>query len=259
MSHGLRPDDNPLPIPGLPEPEPDLFSELGDHADSQSDHEQTVDAAVPEDPDGEDPDAAVEEEGDLGDLDGLGNELFNIWWDGSEARWAAYMWSILEKAGLTAYEDWDEAGRTLVVCRLIALAGINREFAARAWGEGFSGEWQESVELASLLGEYPLLDEVAVGRLAERTGAMADADRYGNRESAMSLLCEIASGEWRTVVKALTDDLGESWLFASLWMTRDGDARYPLPNEIIGDIVNAPTTEMMDPFAWVSDGCNWRA
>lgn len=210
--------------------------------------------------DDEDPHSEVNREGDLGDLEGLTTQLFTVWRDGSETRWAGYMWSILGDAGLTTYEDSDEASRTLVVCRLIALAGISREFAARAWSEGHPGEWQESVAVAGLLGEYPRLGEVAVGRLAERTGILAGSDPSGgNRESAASLLCGIADDEWPTVVKALTDNLGPSWMFASLWMTRDRDARYPLPDEVIGSIVNSPTSEMMDAFAWVSDGCIWRS
>lgn len=258
----VRDDRGPVALPT--DAEPFSWAASRDPADPR-DHES---ANVVENHDGEralaggreDPYPTVEEEGNLGDLDGLANELFNTWRDGSETRWAAYMWSILKRAGLTTYQEWDEASRTLVVCRLIALAGINREFAARAWGEGYPGEWRESVILADLLGEYPLLDEVAVGRLAERTGVVADFDPFGgNRESATSLLCEIADDEWPTVIKALTDHLGDSWLFASLWMTRDGDARYPLPDKIIENIVNAPTSEMIGTFPWVSDGCNWPA
>lgn len=208
----------------------------------------------------EDPRAAVEEAGNLGDLNGLATELFNVWLDGSETRWSAYMWSVLEKAGLTSYEEWDETSRTLVVCRLIALAGMNREFAARAWREGYPGEWRESVLVADLLGDYPRLNEVAVGRLAERIGVVAASDLYeGDRESATSLLCQIADREWPAVVMALRDSLGDSWLLASLWVTRDGDARYPLRQETLENIVNAPTPEMTDALLWVSDGCDWRA
>lgn len=202
----------------------------------------------------------VEDEGLLGDLEDLTRELLNIWGGGSETRWWAYMWSILEEAGLVAYEEWDEVGRTVVVSRLLVLAGINREFAARAWSSGHPGQWRESVALADLIGEYPRLDAVAIGRLAERAGVVADPDPSdGARESATDLVCEIADSEWSAVVKVLTTELGQTRLFASLWMTRDSGARYPLPERIVDDIVNSPNEEQQNAFSWVSDGCDPRA
>lgn len=201
-----------------------------------------------------DPYADVEEEGDLGDLYPLGLQLFNIWCGGTEVEWAEYMWTILERAGLTAYEEGDEVERTLVVCRLVALAGINLEFAARAWDEGYPGEWRESVHV-DILGDYPLLDPVSVGRLAERTGVWTDSVDDG-RESVTGLIHEIAAGEWDTVVRALLKELGDSYLFASLWATRDGDARYPLPAEVVGEITSTDMFEKADAYGWVSDGCS---
>lgn len=204
-----------------------------------------------------DPYTDVEEEGDLGDLYRLGLELFNIWSGGTEVEWAAYMWSILERAGLTAYDDGDEVERTLVVCRLVTLAGINLEFAAHAWGEGYRGEWRESVHV-DFLGDYPLLDPVAIGRLAERSGVCTDSVDDG-RESVTSLIHELAADEWDRVVRALLEELGESYLFASLWATRDGDARYPLPAEVVGEITSTDIFEKADAYGWVSDGCSPRS
>lgn len=204
----------------------------------------------------EDPDlyADVEEEGDLGDLYPLGLQLFKVWYSGTEVDWAAYMWSILERAGLTAYEDGDEVERTLVVCRLVALAGINLEFAARARDEGYPGEWRESAHV-DILGDYPLLDPVSVGRLAERTGVWTDSVDDG-RENVMGLIHEIAADEWDTVVDALLKELGDAYLFASLWANSDGDARYPLPAEVVGEITTADVFEKVHAYQWVADGCS---
>lgn len=199
--------------------------------------------------------ADVEEEGDLGDLLQVARTLFNVWYDGSETEWAAYMWSILEKAGLTKYDD--EVERTVVVGRLIALAGISREFAARAWSEGDSGEWRDAVQGAVLEGDYPLLDAVVVGRLAEQNGLLAE-EGYPGRESVPGLMIEVAKHEWNAVASALAADLGESLLFASLWKTPDGEARYPLPGEVLNEILNNPDEEMYAPFDWVQNGCDWR-
>lgn len=207
-----------------------------------------------EDDDDEEPDpyADVEEEDDLGDLYDLGLSLFNIWSGGAELEWAACMWSILEKAGLTAYDGGDEVQRTLVVCRLVTLAGINLEFAARAWDEGTPSEWREALYV-DIVGDYPRLDAVALGRLAERNGVWADG--YEERESVDGLVHAIAESEWRTVVAALVNELSDSFFFASLWRTRDGDARYPLPEEVISEAVNADTWEKVEAYQWVSDGC----
>lgn len=199
--------------------------------------------------------ADVEEEGDFGDLLQVARTLFGVWYDGSEIEWAAYMWSILERAGLTKYED--EVERTVVVGRLIALAGISREFASRAWSEGDSGEWLCAVQGAVLEGEYPLLDRVAVGRLAEKKGLLASNDCTG-RESVPGLMIEVAKHEWSAVASALSADLGESLLFASLWKTPDGEARYPLPGEVLNEILNNPDEAMYAPFNWVQNGCDWR-
>lgn len=201
-----------------------------------------------------DPFEDVEEVGDLGDLVQLGDDLFSIWVGGAERRWAAYMWDVLERAGLTLYDDGDEVERTRVVCRLVALAGINREFAARAWQEGYPGEWRESV-YAEVIGRYPLLDPIAVGRLAEREGVSVEPSRYDGREDALDLVKELAEREWTEVVRAILEDLGESWLFASLWATRNAASRYPLPDEVLYEILDTDVEEKVEAFGWVERGC----
>ncbi|WP_034229981.1 hypothetical protein, partial [Actinotalea ferrariae] len=82
---------------------------------------------------GEDPDLDAVD-WPFGDLEELVPGLFSIWAGGSEDRWAAYAWAALQRAGLTHFDD--EVERTLVICRLLVLAALNREFASRAHEEG---------------------------------------------------------------------------------------------------------------------------
>lgn len=190
----------------------------------------------------------------LGDLEALGAENFNIWVDGAETAWAAYMWSVLARKGLTSYTD--EAGRALVVCRLIALAGINREFAARACGEGEVGGWQNSM-FADVVGDYPRLDPIALGRAAERLGASGYTP-YDERESAAELVLNIAASEWQRVVRALSEELGSAELFATLWTNRESHTQYPLADEVLWAAVNDdPSGAKVDGYQWVDDGCDW--
>lgn len=190
----------------------------------------------------------------LGDLEALGTEIFNIWVDSAETAWAAYMWSVLARQGLTSYTD--EAGRALVVCRLITLAGINREFAARACSEGEVGGWQQSI-LADVMGEYPLLDPIALGRAGERAGADGSTP-YEERESAPQLVLDIAASEWQRVVRALTEELGSAELFATLWTNRESYIQYPLADEVLWAAVNDDLSgAKVNGYQWVDDGCDW--
>lgn len=190
----------------------------------------------------------------LGDLEPLGAEIFNIWVDGAETAWAAYMWSVLARQGLTSHAD--EAGRVLVVCRLITLAGINREFAARACGEGEVGGWQHSI-FTDVLGEYPLLDPIALGRAGERAGADGSTP-YDERESAPRLVLDIAASEWQRVVRALTEELGSAELFATLWTNRESHTQYPLADEVLWAAANDDLSgAKVDGYQWVDDGCDW--
>jgi hypothetical protein len=69
----------------------------------------------------------------------IARAVFSVWWDGAEVDWAGHAWAALARAGLTACRT--ELERTLVVCRLLALNVLYREFCTRAFEEGFPGEW----------------------------------------------------------------------------------------------------------------------
>lgn len=205
------------------------------------------------DQDGErDPFEAVDEVGDLGDLDELAVHLFDVWFDSAERRWAAYAWDALTRAGLINYDD--ETERTLVVCRLVVLAGINREFAARAFDEGCEGEWDAKVAGVGFEGEHPLLDRLALGRLAERLGVIGDGGYADEREQSSRLVVAIARNEWDRVCTALIEELGEDGLFASLRLSPKAATRYPLPDEVRWQALNDDLDGMGSAYLWLCDG-----
>lgn len=189
----------------------------------------------------------------LDDLEEAASEIFNIWSGGSEIEWASHMWGLLRRAGLTVWGD--EVERALVFCRLVALAGISREFAARAWGEGEAGEWRENVG-ADVTGDYPLLDPIALGRLAERVGIWSEPSEDDGRERAIELVTAIAEDQWSTVTEALVEELDPAGLFASLWMSRRSDARYPLSPAVVHNVVNTDVTNAkIGAYSWIENGC----
>ncbi len=197
--------------------------------------------------------ADVEEVGDLGDLQSLAESIFDIWLGGAEVRWAAFAWDVLQRHGLTDYED--DVDRTRVIARLVALAGINREFCAHAFDEGAPSEWRDStmINLSYHVGDdYPAVDLMSLGRLAEREGVgWPDVD---DRESPVSVLLDLAEGEWDQVAGALSAELGDSNLFATLWESRHDETRYPLPDDVLDEAVNTDPWKKQRAFQWVYDG-----
>jgi hypothetical protein len=99
------------------------------------------------------------------DIEELASELFSMWAGGGDLAWAKTAWQALTQVGMTDHTS--EAERTICMVRLIALSAIYREFCARAFDEGSSGELQELVT-SELVGGYPKLDSFTLGQLTER-------------------------------------------------------------------------------------------
>ncbi|WP_155855532.1 hypothetical protein, partial [Actinotalea ferrariae] len=69
-------------------------------------------------------------------------------------------------------------------------------------------------------GEYPGINEIALGRLCERLGVGSPGDVECELPSASELVQELVLHEWSTVADALIEELGDNFVFASLWWSR---------------------------------------
>ncbi len=136
---------------------------------------------------------------DIGSVD----EVFTLWSDGSEVRWAKQAWETLARKGLTSYAD--EFERYQVLIRLFALGAIYRDFCSIAWEERQEPEYDYWAELVDL----------SVFRIGQLVGHAPDvADDAGG---ALADLVENCRGE---VVDALHEGFGgTSGLFLALWRT----------------------------------------
>ncbi len=136
---------------------------------------------------------------DVGSID----EIFTVWVDGSEVRWAKQAWETLARKGLTSYAD--DLERCQVLIRLFALGAIYRDFCSIAWEERHYPEYEYWVDLVDL----------SVFRIGQLVGNAPDvADDAG---SALADLVENCRGE---VVDALHEGFGDtSGLFLALWRT----------------------------------------
>jgi hypothetical protein len=137
----------------------------------------------------------------------IARRLLPVWVDGAELVWAEHAWAALTDAGLTKAET--EVDRARVVCRLLALTVLYREFCARAFEEGHPGEWSPDAE--DVLGdEEPYVHPFVLGQLAERDGIDADVEvGYSFDEGTPAYaLREITRDQYRIVVDALRDRWG---------------------------------------------------
>ncbi|TCM45226.1 hypothetical protein [Kribbella sp. VKM Ac-2568] len=199
------------------------------------------------------PESRADEVEDLGDLRSIAEDIFRTWYGGTEIEWAEYAWACLGSAGLTRFDT--EIERARVVCRLLALAALAREFYARAYGEGYPGEHPFSED--DVLGPYPRIDPFVLGQLAERDGVDTDIEFGYDFEEGVAgyALREIVRAQCRTVAQTLTSRWGSALSFASLWASANDDTKYPLADDVVRDIVNVDITNMkMDGWHWIEEG-----
>lgn len=189
------------------------------------------------------------------DFEGFLRDLFSTWVGGGERAWVRFAWSVLERDGMTAYED--EAGRNLVVVRLLALSALGREFYAQAFEEGESYvEYQESASWA-IVGVPGGIDVewliATTGATFERVDAQEDDGGYTVEDGVELLLPYLLRFEAWAVASCLRKHLGDAEVFASLYASA-GEARYPLSTEQIRDAVGSAEPLRLRAYSWISEG-----
>lgn len=224
----------------------DLVAEAAEAHDIDEDEDEDVEVDRPEVP--PDPEDGWDE------FHGIAAEVFDVWVSGSEQTWARYAWGSLRRAGLTAFDTEVERGR--VVCRLLAVSVLYREFCVRAFDEGSTGEWY--FDTGAVVGEHPLVDPFVLGQLAERDGVDADdevgAEFEGGSAQAYAIR-ELVRSVYPDVASALLVDLRQTLLFASLWASAEGGVRYPLHDDEVHEAVNTDVTgSKMSAWDWVDRG-----
>lgn len=168
------------------------------------------------------------------------------WTDGSELGWTEHAWGVLESEGLTTFHDPVE--EVQVLCRLLTLTATVRAFSDLATGSNIN--WEDA------LGAGPesiaaALDQIALGRLAERLGLCSRLDA---RETAAGLAAVVAHEEWEEVSAALRHVLGGSALFGSLWATRWSDTTYPLDDGALEAVVGEGIADKAKVIEWIAEG-----
>ena len=143
--------------------------------------------------------------------------IFCVWTDARELDWAKKSWEALAKCGLTSFASQVE--RTRVMVRLMALAGMYRDFCELAFDEVHDPA-------------YPLwADELCLStfRLAQCVGSRFGADEGRDDQCLLEeALVELMEEARSQIHMALREEFGDdSLLFVSLWNTveywRDGD------------------------------------
>ena len=172
---------------------------------------------------------------------------FSIWSGGSEWDWVRSAVEILGQAGLIS--DESPLARAHSVAALVTLWALHLEFTAHT-GEGSSGDW--TYDVTRWVDEGLTWDELRLLNDDCDLGWNFDDDE--SEVDSAQLLREIIDEHHSAVTSALLADLGEAFLFASMWATRL-DVEYPLDGEVVNDIVNFDLDgEKQDGYMWLSGG-----
>ncbi|WP_129787232.1 hypothetical protein [Promicromonospora panici] len=168
------------------------------------------------------------------------------WADGSELRWAEHAWGVLESEDLTTFQDPVE--EVQVLCRVLTLTAVVRAFSDLTTGtnidwKGALGTGPKSIAAS--------LDQIALGRLAERLGVYS---RLDGRETQAGLAAVVARKEWEEVTAALRGALGDTALFGSLWATRWSSTRYPLDDGALENVAGGGRPDKAKAFEWITEG-----
>ncbi len=177
------------------------------------------------------------------DVAEVAGDIFNVFVGQPELRWAEMAWQRLQEAGLTRFRN--ELENHIVLCRLLMLGGIYREFCEMAWDESADTSYSEMAEGLEL-------DEYIVGRLYER---LPDRDKDDEVEACDALELVVESQRY-AVVSALCKGFGgDNGLYESLRNSansRDEEDGDDLPD---GDDIWEPTPCNMQAHEWITEGC----
>lgn len=177
-------------------------------------------------------------------------EVFDVWGSGSGLLLAQYAWNELSASKVQPETDVE---RSDVIIRLLAFGSYYREFCARAFDEGYAGEWRDWIT-SDLVGDRPLLDVAVVGEPVTPPDA-SEADFSKDADAVSEVLQQMVQSECGKVIALLKERWGDARFFASLYVTgQPGLAGYPLSEETIGEIVNDDVTfAKQDAWTWVDD------
>lgn len=185
----------------------------------------------------------------LGDLWDLVDGIFNTWVSDGEEKWALHAYDALRRQGLLSDgEPLDHAVNAVLLCTIGALS---RTFYSYAYDEGSYNSW--SYDLPNVIGEYPQISQVSIGRLAESLGVSAES--AGWDEDPYDLLRELIRHFAPDVVAALLSEFTDSWLLVNMWAVPRDEVSYPLPDDhpAWGQL-HAPSGGAINAFQWISEG-----
>lgn len=167
---------------------------------------------------------------------------------GGDLAWFAYGLRALAKR--RALDDDSSTGDVAsVLLDLCVLSALTAEFH-NVLDSGEPGDWRYKCwgAVAGLGG----LDPMSLGRALEREGILAgygwyDPARVGDEVKEYIEAC------WARVRKDLTEELGDNGLMVGLWGARQGE-QAPLEDEDAWDILNAPTSDALVAWEWLTHG-----
>jgi hypothetical protein len=170
-------------------------------------------------------------------------DMFEVWHEGSEVRWAEQAWRKLAEAGLTGFNG--EVERTRVLVRFVGVAAFYHSWCQATWQEGYVmiNDWARGMALS-------------VFRLGQLAGPhfFSDVDLTDD-ELSDELLREVTDQEYDNIVAILASS-GEAELFTSLWLSREPACSN---DEVTGLLYETVNEELSDEkfagYAWITGGC----
>jgi hypothetical protein len=179
----------------------------------------------------------------------LAEEVFRIWTDGGDLRWAQEAWEHVTAAGLANYST--TLDRVVVDIRLMTIGSIYRDWCAVAHDERQDDEptyWLDGTDISL----------VHLGQLIGSEDDLGDEDQAENAIHALILR------ERPRILKTLLAGFGDvPGLFVSLWRSAledesdsifdDEDGRDPTASD--WEVLNDVTDEKLAAYQWIDQGC----
>jgi Putative DNA-binding domain len=193
------------------------------------------------------------------------SEIFNIWVDSPELKWAEDAWSKLDLEGLTSYTN--ELDKHIVLIRFLALGTLYYEFCQFAFEEMSNIDyysWAKALDSEDLF--------LSLFRLGQLLGSSyMPVEEIYDSSAEQSLLPDfigsLVEQQRAIVVAALVKSFGSaSLLFAHLWLSpntldhenedddKDGGIYYRSNTvETVENVLASAAFEKMAAFEWVMD------
>jgi hypothetical protein len=187
----------------------------------------------------------------MGDLSRLLPELPSTWRPGSENELLVWLWSVLKEKGLVRRQTQVEHVRS--VASLLALHRLKTLFYAHAFGEGDS-EDSYVFPSADFVDDYPKAEPFWIG-VHSGADATFDAliDPAGGPDWSVAALNDLARGQYDEIVSMLRRILGENVLFTALLTSSTNDARYPVPDAVVDEVMDGDLDSLGDAWDWLRE------